>query len=126
MISVLLRILVVEDDQALLAVLCDMLGSLGYCAVGVSCAEDALEQLRSASFHVLLSDINLPGMSGLELAATAVAMAPGISVVFSSGYGYLLTDKLQFEFQLLHKPYHLQELARVLRASIKHLSNAAQ
>jgi len=126
MTAAALRILVVEDDKALLSILCDMLAGLGYHAVGVACAEEALVQLESGSFNVLLSDINLPGMSGVELAAKAVAMAPGIRVIFSSGFGYLVTDRLEFSFQLLNKPYHLQELARAIRQSARQLSDAEQ
>ncbi|KRB94174.1 response regulator [Noviherbaspirillum sp. Root189] len=126
MAATLLRILVVEDDKALLSILCDMLAGLGYHAVGVASAEEALIQLDTGSFNVLLSDINLPGMSGIDLASRAVAMVHGIRIIFSSGFGYLVTDRLEFSFQLLNKPYHLQELARAIRHSARQLSGAEQ
>lgn len=109
-----LRVLVVEDNPEFLSTLCDMVAGLGHHAHGVASAEQALPLLAAGGFQVLLADITLPGMSGVELASIAVRAAPGLRIVFSSGFGYLLSDKLDFPFTLLHKPYFLNQLKQAL------------
>jgi CheY-like chemotaxis protein len=105
------QILVVEDNRNLLDILCEMLAALGHRAHGVASAEEALAQLSRQHFRVLLADIQLPGMSGIELARAALRIAPSMRIIFSSGYGYLVADKLDFDFVLLHKPYFMHQLA---------------
>lgn len=117
-----LRILVVEDNDSLLEILCEMLASLGYQTVAAASGEEALEHLRAGPFSVLLADINLPGMSGIDLATVAIEMTPAIKIVFSSGFGYLVSERLDFDFVLLNKPYYIHELAHAIRSSIKQMS----
>lgn len=109
-----LLVLVVEDNQDFLDILCDMLHTLGHCTRSALSGEKALELLNEHRFDVLLADITLPGMSGIELARRVVKAIPGIRVIFSSGFGYLLSDALDFEFDLLHKPYFANQLKMVL------------
>jgi CheY-like chemotaxis protein len=108
------KILVVEDNSDFLQTVCDMLSALGHDVKGVASAEEAAGLLASGSFGTLFTDINLPGMSGIELAQLAVRTVPGIRIIFSSGYGYLLSDDLGFDFLMLHKPYFLSQLEDVL------------
>ncbi|MEC4720642.1 response regulator [Noviherbaspirillum sp. CPCC 100848] len=117
-----LRILVVEDNDSLLEILCEMLASLGYQTVAAASGEEALEHLRAGSFSVLLADINLPGMSGIDLATMAIEMTPAIKIIFSSGFGYLVSERLDFDFVLLNKPYYIHELAHAIRSSVKQMS----
>lgn len=109
-----LLFLVVEDNQDFLHILCQMLHSLGHRTRPALSAEEALELVAQERFDVLLSDISLPGMSGIDLARRVVKTAPGIRIIFSSGYGYLLSDALDFKFDLLHKPYFVNQLRLVI------------
>lgn len=108
------RILVVEDNDDFRQMLNDMLDSLGHQVHSVACAEDAVDVLKKDDIDILLADINMPGMSGIDLAKHAVNTVPGIRVVFSSGFGYMLGDKLDFDFVVLHKPYFLAQLKDVI------------
>lgn len=109
-----LELLVVEDHRQSRQLLCEMLTVLGHTARCVETAEEALSALRKKKFDVLLADINLPGMSGIELASIAVDISPGIGIVFATGFGYLVSDKTDFDFILLPKPYGLAQLKNVL------------
>ncbi|MGH8809178.1 MAG: response regulator [Noviherbaspirillum sp.] len=109
-----LQILVVEDNQVLLRALCEMLTVLGHRVHGVGSAEAALEPLRSGQYKLLLADLHLPGMSGIDLARLAVDMVPGMRIIFASGFGYLLAERLEFDFELLHKPYFFDQLKLAL------------
>jgi CheY-like chemotaxis protein len=109
-----LQVLVVEDNQNSRELLSEMLTVLGHAVESVTSAEDALGVLGRRNFDVLMSDINLPGMSGIELAETALADAPEMKVIFASGFGYLVADKTEFDFILLHKPYSFAQLQHAL------------
>jgi CheY-like chemotaxis protein len=109
-----LQILVVEDNSNSREIICEMLAALGHSARSATSAEDAVEILQTRKFDVLLADINLPGISGIDLAEKVVKDMPGIKVIFASGYGYLVNDKTDFDFVLLPKPYGLAQLKHAL------------
>jgi PAS domain S-box-containing protein len=112
----LLRILVVEDNEDSRILVCELLDTLGHTATGVGSAEEALEALGNDSFDTLFTDVSLPGMSGVELARKAAAMAPGIAIVFASGYGASISAHLDIPSRSLAKPYDIHQLRAVLAA----------
>jgi len=111
-------ILLVEDDAEARQVTAEMLEVLGYRVESVVTAEEALALVPTRKFDVLLADINLPGMSGIDLAKMVTQILPAICVIFVSGYGYLLAEKTDFKFTLLPKPYRLAQLEQVLEENI--------
>jgi signal transduction histidine kinase/CheY-like chemotaxis protein len=113
--SAALQILVVEDNMDARVMLSELLGMLGHRVESVESAEEALTLLEEKSFDVLLSDITLPGISGLELARQALASGHKFrKIVFSSGYGATVTQNLEFDATTLPKPFHLSSLQQVL------------
>lgn len=119
--SELPTILVVEDDVAARELLSEMLTILGYRSTCVATAEDAVAKLdaATANYVVLLADIDLPGMSGIELASYTVAQRPSMRIIFATGFGFLVADKTDFEFALLPKPYDLNQLQHVVASAIE-------
>lgn len=110
-----LRILVVEDNPDLRQLVCELLCNFGHDAMPVGSAEDALAELDAgAGFDVLLSDVSLPGMSGIDLARRVVAIVPGMHVIFASGYGDSLTANVDFPAHSLTKPYDINHLHQLL------------
>jgi two-component SAPR family response regulator len=91
-----------------------MLSMLGHKVRCVGSAEEAVEPLKQHKIDVLIADINLPGMSGTDLAAFAVERDPKMKIIFASGYGYLVADKVDFHFTLLPKPFDLAQLEHAL------------
>ena len=108
--STVTKILVVEDNLDAQITLCELLTMLGYHAIGVSSAEDAIEQL--ATFDILLTDVNLPGISGIDLAKKAHALYPSKPIIISSGMD--VSTQLEFEVQLLPKPFSMMILSEIL------------
>jgi CheY-like chemotaxis protein len=106
------RILVVEDNQDSQQIVCELLNLLGNVAQGVSNAEDAIKILSTDDFDILLTDIGLPGMSGMDLARKAKRDNPALIVIFASGYG--APDSHEFKSFSLPKPYDLRQLQQVL------------
>lgn len=112
----LLNVIVVEDDAESRTLVSEMLTMMGHKVHAVSTAEDALAILQNQQFDVLLTDINLPGKSGIELAQDAVDIMPSLKVIFVSGFGYLVADndRVTFDFLLLSKPYSLARLEEAI------------
>jgi CheY-like chemotaxis protein len=111
-----LRVLVVEDNLDSQYLVCEMLKAFGHEADGVGHGEGALDKLAGARYDVLFSDVSLPGISGVELARQALRSAPGMHVIFASGYGEALLRHLEFPYQSLQKPYEIEQLQAALAA----------
>jgi CheY-like chemotaxis protein len=84
-----MNILLVEDSDAVSCITVEYLQELGHQAVAVPDAEMALARLKIESFDAVMTDIRLPGMSGIELARLLVKDYPTVPVVIASGYGAL-------------------------------------
>lgn len=109
-----LRILVVEDNLDSQYLVCEMLKAFGHQADGVAHPDEALALLGKQRYHVLFSDVSLPGMSGVDLAHRALADHPALKVIFASGYGDSLLRHLEFPYLSLQKPYELDQLQDAL------------
>jgi DNA-binding NtrC family response regulator len=111
-------ILVVEDSPAVSIITVEYLAELGHQAVAVIDAELAVEQLARRSFDAVMTDVSLPGMSGIELAKELVKKYPTLPVVISSGYGALDVESLMGQREtnvlMLPKPYDLEMLEKTL------------
>lgn len=109
-----LSILVVEDNLDSQYLVCEMLKAFGYEADGVAHPDDALAHLAVRHYHVLFTDVSLPGMSGVDLARLSIERYPHLKVIFASGYGDMLLRHLTFPYQSLQKPYELDQLQDAL------------
>ena len=78
------RVLIVDDDREIGSILRDFL-SKSYDCVVVNSAADALAALAGASFDLIMSDISMPQMSGLEMIPHIVSLAPDSVVIMISG-----------------------------------------
>ncbi|MFC4727952.1 response regulator [Coralloluteibacterium thermophilus] len=113
-----LRILFVEDNVMIQMTTAEMLESMGHHVDAHESAETALDAIRAgASYDVLFTDIDLPGMSGVELAAQVLADAPGLRVVLASGYGDAKGATLPAgDISHLPKPYGIEDIERLFGA----------
>ncbi len=107
-----LRILVVEDDPAALAATVDMLEALGHWAAGVKSAEVARDRFIEGAFDVLLTDIGLPALSGLDLVEILHA-DDKLKVIFATGRPRPESPPPGTVW--LQKPFGVDELSAVLK-----------
>ncbi len=82
------RLLIVDDEPTITDVAADLLRRFGYRVLAFNDPREALEAFRQepAAFDLVLSDLTMPGMSGLDLIAAARALHPGIPCLLMSGY----------------------------------------
>ncbi|MBI3371765.1 MAG: PAS-domain containing protein [Betaproteobacteria bacterium] len=110
------RILFLDDEEALVFLAQRMLVRLGYRVSGFSRWEEALEAFRADpdAFDLVISDYNMPGRSGLEIAREMLALRPTMPLVLASGF---ITDELTANAraigvaEVLYKPNTVEELA---------------
>lgn len=110
-----LRVLVVEDDASLLDAVCELLTLIGTSPQRSATAAQALNILQAGAVDVLLTDIVLPDMSGIELARRAFEVHSELRVVFASGNPVPAHDDFPFKWTALRKPYTLDELRLALQ-----------
>jgi CheY-like chemotaxis protein len=106
-----LRVLVVEDNDDLRELTCEMIAALGWQATGAGSAEAALEALAAGGIGAVFTDVQLPGMSGLEL-ARRLADNPELPVVVVTGRA--LGEALPPGVRLLYKPYRIDAVEEIL------------
>lgn len=110
-----LRILLVDDEMLIRMNTADILQDLGHTVLDAGSGKEALDLLTS-EIDVLLTDVHMAGMSGLELATAAKSQVPTIAVVFATGdndvTGYVPGPNEQFA--ILPKPYTQADIAEVL------------
>jgi len=114
------RILVVDDEKIILATLSWSLGNQGYEVDTAGSGEEGLVKLQQGSYNLLISDLLMDGISGIELLKSAKAINPDMAVCLITGYADLASaiDALRLGADdYLVKPCDMEELSlRVQRA----------
>jgi two-component system, NtrC family, response regulator len=116
------RILVVEDDATLRRVTQIHLAKMGYPTVAASDATEALEILKHEPRDLVISDLHLPGMSGLELLKRVRAQYPETEVVMITAYATVETavDAMKSgAYDYVTKPIHLYELGSLVDRALE-------
>ncbi|WP_139139282.1 hybrid sensor histidine kinase/response regulator, partial [Sphingobium phenoxybenzoativorans] len=109
-------VLVVEDDALICLNTVEMLRDRGYGVVEAGSAEEAMAILESEPIDVLVSDVNLPGCSGLELAEQARGLRPLLAIVFASGDTAAVIGTQGAT--ILAKPYNMGELDQAVKQAL--------
>ncbi len=110
-----IAILVVDDDIGSRESVSELLTTMGYDVFQAADAEEGLHVLMTGKVDVLLTDIVLPGQSGIEFAETAVERNPDIRVVFVSGAERPTPEDVGFECASLSKPFTSDQLHAVIK-----------
>ena len=107
-----IRILLAEDDQAMRAYLSRALENAGYEVYSVDRGTTALPLLEDGEFDLLMSDIVMPEMDGIELAQRCAELSPRTKVMFITGFAAvaLRPNREAPQAKVLSKPFHLKDL----------------
>ena len=107
-----ISVLIVDDDVSVRSTMNEYVNSAGYKSDTVSCAEEALEMLKKKSFQVVITDIILPAMGGLEL-TKIIKRDKNSDVIVMTGYSddYSYEEAINFgASDFVIKPVRLEEL----------------
>ncbi len=108
----MIKILLAEDDESMRHYLARALEKTGYAVTTVDRGTAALPLLESDRFDLLLTDIVMPEMDGIELAQRAAEIAPDMRVMFITGFAAvaLKAGRTTPSAKVLSKPFHLRDL----------------
>ena len=112
------RVLVVDDEESIRDLCALVLSRAGYTVITAPSGEDAVALLTREAFALVISDIRMPGISGLEVLERAKATYPEIRVVLITGFGtpQMLTRAQQSGAdRILTKPFNPMELLAAVR-----------
>jgi hypothetical protein len=107
------RILIVDDDNDIVSFLCDLFIENGYKPTGYTSGKEALEALKQQEFDLLLTDLMMPEMDGIEVLKAALTIAPSLGVIIMTGYSTIRTAieaRRAGALKYLVKPFDVREL----------------
>jgi hypothetical protein len=116
-----IRILIVDDETALMQALCDTLREHGYETAGYTTCGTALAALRSTRFDLLLADLMMPEMDGIALLRAAMDIDPDLVGIIMTGYGTIDTAVEAMKTGALDyilKPFKLSSILPVLSRAV--------
>jgi CheY-like chemotaxis protein len=116
-------VLLVDDDERVLWVLQRALQGLGEVekVVAVDSGQEALQEAQSAHFDVLVTDLRMPGMDGIELTEQVRALDPEIAIIWVTAYGCSKAKEDASRLsvhQCFDKPIRVTELCRVVQETL--------
>jgi signal transduction histidine kinase/DNA-binding response OmpR family regulator len=116
------RILLVDDDAMVRETHAEVLGSGGHEVVAVSSGTEAVERSREQDFDLVITDLSMPGISGLDLATEVKRVHPGLPVVLLSGWAMQELEEKVKEAGIDHilvKPCLMEDLLEVVQTSAR-------
>lgn len=116
------RILIVDDEPEITSILSDLFSAEYYCMTAGS-AEEALERLQGSEYELVISDITMPGMSGLDMIPQVKSIAPNTVVVMISGMQTVESaiGALRLgAFDYVMKPFDLRQVEAVVKRALEH------
>ncbi|WP_174802139.1 MULTISPECIES: cell cycle two-component system response regulator CpdR [Martelella] len=108
-----LKILLAEDDDDMRRFLVKALEKAGYQVAAFDNGASAYDRLREEPFSLLLTDIVMPEMDGIELARRATELDPDLKVIFITGFAAVALNadsQAPKDAKVLSKPFHLRDL----------------
>jgi len=114
------RILVIDDDRYVRMLLCDLLEAWGYEPDGAADGREGLARFNAGRYDVVMTDLGMPGLSGLDVVAGVRDRDTEVSVImFTAFAGDLESDGRRLGFTILRKPLDIEALRRAVRAAIE-------
>jgi len=116
------RIIVVDDESELMSALCEMLGDQGYETAGFLTGAEALTVFKDQEFDLLLTDLMMPGMDGIELIRAGLEIDPNLISIIMTGHGTVQTAVKAMKtgaFDYIMKPFKLNTLLPLLSRAMQ-------
>ena len=116
-----IKVLIVDDDEAVRQLFCDIVAVMGFTPKAVGDGMTALQQLRSRNFSLVILDMRIPDMSGLETYKGIRQFDTSVPVVLTTGFG--MDENVKEALSLgallcLEKPFNVSRAMKTLREII--------
>jgi CheY-like chemotaxis protein len=111
-----MKILVVDDDLYLLDLLIETLKTIGYDAIGASNAHEALNLIERDEFRLVITDIKMPGMDGIEFTREVKKNRPDLPVIFITGVLGSSILHLTGAEGYLSKPFRIGQMEELIKS----------
>lgn len=123
----MIRILLAEDEEAMRAYLARALENAGFEVVAVDRGTKAIPLLENEDFDLLLSDIVMPELDGIELAQRCAEISPHTKVMFITGFAAvtLKASRSAPQAKVLSKPFHLRDLVMEIQRTFGQVSQVS-
>ena len=120
-----INVLIVDDEKNLTLAMRRLLSAEGYRAEVAASGELALEAIKELSFDVILLDVNMPGMNGLEAFKKIRKVSPKSNVIMITGYGKTLKALVEEACELgvhsvIDKPFKINQITEAIQEIIPH------
>ena len=115
------RILIIEDDKEMRSLLEDVLGEEGFKTESVSNGSDGLRKLAKESFDLVLTDIRMPGLTGLDILPVIRSLRPEAPVIVITAFGNEEIHRRSVEkgaAGYLEKPIHMDKLKTLVHEMV--------
>ena len=116
------KILVIDDEQGIRDLLSCKLSSNGQQVVTAVNGEEALEKIKREKFRLVISDVRMPRLEGLEVLEAIKRIAPDIEVIMTTGYGTIETAVSAMKkgaYDFVQKPFNLDEILNLIEKALE-------
>ncbi|UCE49277.1 MAG: sigma-54-dependent Fis family transcriptional regulator [Phycisphaerales bacterium] len=117
------KLLVVDDEDIMRESLCDWLSSVGYKVLTAKCGAEALRIIKQKKVKIMIADLIMPGMNGIELMKKARAIVPTISTVIITAHGTVQTAIAAMKegaYDYVEKPFCPEKVELLIRNLVEH------
>ncbi len=116
------RLLIIDDDESVRLLLRDLLEEAGYAVRTAKSGEEALQLIRVATYDIIITDLRLSGMYGLEVVKEVKAIDPGIDVIVMTGYASVNSAVESMKagaIDYITKPFNSDHIKMVVQKSLE-------
>jgi len=118
-----IRLLIVDDEDIVRESLCDWLSSIGYKVLTAKCGDEALRIIKQKKVKIMIADLIMPGMNGIELMKKARTIIPTISTVIITAHGTIQTAIAAIRegaYDYIQKPFCPEKVELLIRNLVEH------
>jgi len=117
------KLLIVDDEDIVRESLCDWLSAIGYKVLTAKCGEEALRIIKQKKVKIMIADLIMPGMNGIELMKKARTIIPAISTVIITAHGTIQTAISAIRggaYDYIEKPFCPEKVELLIRNLVEH------
>ena len=111
------RILIIDDEKGMLDLLSYELGGQGYQVVTAMNGREGLERVKRDRFQLVITDVKMPGMDGVEVLQEIKKLDPDLEVIMTTGFGTIETAVAAMKkgaYDFIQKPFNLNEVTNLI------------